>query len=1046
VERLEGNVNQYMGDGVMALFGAPLAIEDGPRRAVQAALDIQRVLRELSRRLEAERRISLQMRIGLHTGTVVVGSIGDDWRMDYTAMGDTTTIAARLQQSAEPGRVLISAATHHLVAGFFETVDRGELLVKGHAAPVHAFEVVRARARRDRVEAAAERGLTPLVGREHELAVLLERFAAAKRGRGQAVFLTGEAGIGKSRLVHELRVRLVAAGEPIRWIEGRCVSFGRAIPLLPVTEQVRDSVGIEEHDAESDLLAKLDDQLERLGTPPAIAPYLRALLVGDGGEPALAGLDPALRRTRTFDALRALTLAMVRERPTVLVFEDLHWSDRSTEEYLATLLPALGEAPVLLVATHRADYTPPFGDPRAVTTLRLPSLRGDEALAIAAAVLGTDALPAEVAAALTEKAEGVPLFIEEVSKTLLDLGVLRREADGTQLARRLDEVDIPETIEGIIMARLDRLGEQGKRTVQLASVIGRHFLKRLLERVAELPQRVDGLLAELKRLEIVYEQGQLPEPAYVFKHAVIQDVAYNSLLLQRRKELHRAVGRAIEELYGDRLAEHYGELAHHFLAGEEWASALAYAERAGDAAVQTYANVEAQAHYRQALAAAAALVPAPDAARLIELHVKLGRVLATLGDYAESIAQHEQALGLAERAGDPRREADVLLALSEAYLGDHRPGPSMGYCDRALAIGESLGDYALQAVVLATRANYLTAWHGPVVEARRAAKASLELAEHVENPVLRARTHTLLGSVLQWRGDLEACLPYLREGALLAERLQSSFVFGQALFHLGNAHLSRGQYAHAQRRYEELARYAAEANDPFWQVRVPNTIGGVHLELYDLAEAIRCCEEGDEIARRLYRWPEPRGHALVKLGLAHLYRGDHGAADAALRQAESLLDADEWARWRWHIALLRARAELALAVGQLDDAWRFAGESLELATRSDSRKHIAHARIALGTVAAAQERWPEAAQLLRAGVTQAEHIGAAREIWLGCRALAGALLQLGREREAEGYLTEAAQTIEAIARDLQGLPLRTVFLAADPVREVYRMIGKRPPP
>jgi class 3 adenylate cyclase/tetratricopeptide (TPR) repeat protein len=1046
VHRLEGTISQYTGDGVMALFGAPTALEDGPRRAVQAALDIQHALRDYSRALDAERGVQVRMRIGLHTGVVVVGRIGDDLRMDYTAMGDTTTLAARLQQVAAPGSVLISAATRNAVADHFETEDLGELQVKGHQAPIHAFEVLRSRPRRSRLQAAAERGLTPFTGRDRELEALVDLFAAAENGRGQVVFVAGDAGIGKSRLVYELRRHLALAGEEVTWLEGRCVSFGQTIPLLPVIGQVRELCEIDETDGADDIVAKVDIAIDRLGDLHMHAPYLRYLLCLDPGDAAVPHMDAALRRARTFQAVRALALGAVRRRPLVLVFEDLQWIDSSSQEYLTSLVDAVASAPILLICTYRLGYAPPFGSRSYFATLSLRGLSEADSLALAGQVLGAGALPRDVATALMQKAEGVPLFLEEVAKTLLDLGVLKPHDGGYRMVKPIAEVDIPDTIEGIIMARLDRLGESGKRTVQLASVIGRNFPKRLLERIAEVPAHLEGVLAELKRLEIIYEHGLPPDPAYVFKHAVIRDVAYNSLLLQRRKELHRAIGRAIEELYGERLAEHYGELAHHFAGGEQWATALEFARRAGDQAAHAYANVEANGHYAVALRAAEQVQPPPEPGALAALHIKRGAVLNTLGEYDASIAHYERALAMVRDAGDRRAELNVVLGLADVHCNSHHSGEALSYCEQALEIADALHDPAAQATCHASRSVYVSAWQGPVAEARRSAKLALELTEQVESPRLRARTLIFLGSVLQWRADLEGCLPYLHEGAVLAEQTHSGNILGHALFHLGHANLARGLYQQALHWYGDMSRYADGANDKFWIARAPNLVGGVHLELYDVDTAIRLCLEGDEIAQQLFPWPEPRGHCLVKLGLAHLQRGEHGAADDALRHAWSLLELDAWARWRWLMPLLRARAELLLATDKLDEAWNYALQSLELATQTDSRKHLALSKVLLGEIAAAQDRLPEAEKLLRNAVGLAEHIGAARPLWLAASALGQTLVHVGRDREGEAYLIQAAQTVETIAHDLTDPALRASFVRADPVAEVYRQLGRRPVP
>ncbi len=1044
VHRFEGTINQYTGDGVMALFGAPIAHEDSPRRAVHAALGIQRALRDYSKDVQAQRGPALQMRIGINTGPVVVGRIGDDLRMDYTAVGDTTNLAARLQQMARPGSMIVSEATHKLVSSFFETLDLGELPVKGHA-PVRAFEVLRARGRRARLDLVAERGLTPLVGRDRELSTLGDLFRKVKAGRGQVVFIAGEAGIGKSRLVLEFRRALAQAGEDATWREGRCISFGQSIPFLPVIDQYRENFGIEEVDGEPEIIAKVEHGMRRMGDLEAHIPYIRYQLGADPGDPAVSAMDASARRKKIFDAGRAITLRGATIRPLVLVFEDLHWIDTSTEEYLGFLMDSAAGGRLMLILTHRIGYTPPFGSRSFYTALTVHSLSEAEALTMASRVLGTEQFPQQLRAALMEKAEGVPLFVEEVTKTLLDLGVLRRENGGYRMVTGLAEVSVPDTIQGIIMARLDRLGEGGKRTVQLASVIGRQFLVRLLERIAGLTGQLEGLLAELKALEIIYEQGLLPEPAYIFKHAVIQDVAYNSLLRERRKELHRAVGCAIEELYADRLADHYEELAHHFTQGEEWTKAMDYSVLAGERASHTFANAEAKRHYACALEAAGKITPLPGPETFARLHQRHGAVLTVLAEYEQAAAEYQQALELVRGLGDRRREIEILAGLSGVFNYAHRGEEAIGYNEEALAIARELDDRAFQAFCLANRVQVRSAGYGQIVETTPDAEEAVRLSKEIGDPKLLAQTLIFLGGALQWRADFDRSLTYLHEGAELALREHAGFIWGYAAFMIGHANDAKGEYEEALRWYRRFSEYAAAAGDKFWIARGPNSIGGVHLALFDLDEAIRLNLEGDEVAQKVFPWPEPRGHSLLKVGLAQLQRGDHGVADEFFRRAWALLEEDTWYRWRWHIPLLRARGELALAEGRHDEAWTYATQSLEMATQSDSRKHIARAQRLQGEILAARDRLEEAAGVLEASIRLAENLRTPREAWLGKAVLGKALTRLGREKEAEANFTQAARTIEAIAEKLTTVSLRRSFLGAEPVLEVYRTLGRRPP-
>jgi class 3 adenylate cyclase/tetratricopeptide (TPR) repeat protein len=1046
VHRFEGTINQYTGDGVMALFGAPIAHEDSPRRAVHAALGMQRALQDFGRELQEQRGFGLQMRIGMNTGLVVVGKIGDDLRMDYTAVGDTTNLAARLQQLAEPGAVVISAATHRLVAGFFETRDLGEHAVKGHPEPERVYEVLRARGRRTRLEVAAERGLTPRVGRDRELTTLLDLFQQAKAGHGQVVSITGEACIGKSRLVLECRRALAAAGETVTWLEGQCLSFGQAMPFLPVVDQLRANFGIAEADGEPEIIAKVEDGMRRMGALDTHIPAIRYLLAVDPGDAVLTAMEPAARRKQLVDGVLALSLRGAQLRPLVLVYEDLHWIDTSTEALLGTLLDAVVGVPLLLLLTYRVGYTPPFGSRSFHTTLTLQSLSEADTVTMASRILDTEHFPEALTAVLLAKAEGVPLFVEEVVRTLLEVGALRRENGSYRVVQGLAEARVPDTVQGIIMARLDRLWEEGKRTVQLASVIGRQFLVRLLERIADVTRPLEGLLTELQTLELIYRQGLLPEPAYVFKHAMIQDVAYNSLLLRQRRALHRAVGAAIEELYPERLAEHYEELAHHFTQGEVWVKAVEYSTLAGDRAAAAFANTEAEAHYARALHAVALVTPSPEPGAVARLHAKHGAVLTVLAEYEGAEAAYQRALELIRQTADRRGEIDILVGLSNVYFSSHREAPAIATIEQALVLVRELGDRAGEARCLATRASVRSSEYGQLAETTPDAEEALRLAREIGDAKLLAEALITLGRLLQWRAVFDRSLGYLHEGVELARLTHAGQRFGAAAFHIGHAYTSSGAYEDALRWYQQLSDYASKAGDKHSMARVPNLIGGVHLELFDLDEALRLNLEGYEVAQQLWPWPEPRGHSLVKAGLAHFYRGEHGAAVACFHRAEPLLEADTWMRWRWHMALLHAFGQLALAEGRHDEAWTYAAQSLELATQTDSRKHVARAQRLQGDILAASGRLEDAAHMLAASVHIAENIQTPREVWLGKAALGKVLARLGREKDAEAHFIEAVQNVEEIAANLKTPRLRHSFLNAPPIRELYRVLGHHPPP
>ncbi len=1044
VHRFEGTINQYTGDGVMALFGAPIAHEDGPRRAVHAALGIQRALGDYGKELSAQGGPVLQMRIGINTGLVVVGRIGDDLRMDYTAVGDTTNLAARMQQIARPGSVVVSEATHRLTSAFFETRDLGEVQVKGHTA-VRAWEVVRPRLRRSRFDAAVERGLTPLVGRVHEVATLVERFAEAKAGHGQVVFISGDAGIGKSRLLLEFRRRLAEAGLAVTWLEGQCISFGQSIPFLPLIDQLRENFGIEEFDGEPEIIAKVEHAMRRMGQLEACIPFVRYLLSVDPGDPAVAAMDAPARRRRVLEAMRAMALRGAALRPIVFVFEDLHWVDASTEEYLNALMGSVAGAPIMVVVTYRVGYSPPFGSRSFYTTLTLHTLSEAEALAMAGLVLGTDRFPAELKAALLDKAEGVPLFVEEVTKTLLDLGVLRRENGGLRMVEGMGEVSVPDTIQGIIMARLDRLGDDGKRTVQLASVIGRQFLQRLLERIAGLTGKLEGLLQELKALEIIYEQGLLPEPAYIFKHAVIQDVAYNSLLKERRRELHRAVAAAIEELYPDRLADHYQELAHHFVNGEDWRKAFEYLVRSGDRAKDAFANQTALDFYAKALEVASRVSPPLAPRRIMEIYQRRGQVWRLMGRVSNAIEELEPMLALARETGDRFAEAQALVDLALAhwltFSSEHVPH-TKAFAEEALRIGREIGDEEAVSKSLA----YLGLVHqmeGDLVSGDEKLTEALRISEAHGFKDAIAQNLTWLGAHADWRAEFRKAIPLCRRAEETARSNHDGLSELIALAFRCLALIGLGEHVQGLAVINEGLTLARERETAWVVGRLTNSLGWLYQELGDFRRSAELNRESQDIGRRINN-PNVEISALINSAYDHFHLGE---ADQALAMLEdSLIRVEKLGfgahRWRWGMHLATYLAEVLLEQGEPEMALRQVEKVLVRAGETGSLKYLGKAHLLRGRIAVAAHEWARGEADLREAVAIARRIEYPALIWPTTHALASALASRAEHErtsrakgdESQALAVLAAETIGSMAERAPDAALRSTFLAWTPVQ------------
>jgi class 3 adenylate cyclase/tetratricopeptide (TPR) repeat protein len=1016
VHRFEGTINQYTGDGVMALFGAPIAHEDSARRAAHAALGIQRAITDYAATLRAERGPSLAMRIGLNTGAVVVGAIGDDLRMDYTAVGDTTNLAARMQQTARPGTVVVSEATHRAIEGFFETLELGRVDVKGHE-PVRAWQVVRTRGARSRIAVGHERGLTPFVGRDRELQTLLARFADVEAGRGQVVFIAGDAGIGKSRLLYELRRRLADENRAVSWVEGQCVSFGQPIPFLPLVDLLRKNFGIEEFDGEPEIIAKIEAGMRRMGDLDAHVPFIRYLLSVDPGDATVAAMDAPNRRRMAFAALRALAVRGAQLRPVVLVIEDLHWMDPGSEEFIGSLMESLAGVAVMLILTYRVGYAPSFGSRSYYSTLMLTTLGEHEALAVARGALGVSELPRELLAALTQKAEGVPLFIEEVAKTLLDLGVLRREGERLLFVGGPEAINVPETINDIIMARLDRLGDDGKRTVQLASVIGRQFLVRLLSRVSTMPQQVDGLLRELQSLELIYQQGLMPEPAYVFKHAVIQDVAYNSLLRERRRELHRSVGFALEELYPDRLAEHYEELAHHFSEGEAWAKAFEYLWRSGDRAREASANATALEWYARALEAAARVVPPVSRLQLAQVHQRRAQILTAVARLEEARSEALQMLQYARAEGDRRLEAEAhaeiaychYMALSSDQVADLQTNAR-----RAHDIARDIGDDRLIARTLFLMGS-LDQMQARLTDAETKFAESLALGRTGNYRDIVVQSQTLLSLQRNWQGRFDDAVAMCVAVEAAAREIHDGF---NEVFGMSNrcfALIGRGHYRAA---YDVLAHgrtLARERQNHFMFGRMTNTLAWLRQEYGDFAGALELNRESRDIGQRIKNG-NVEISALIDLGFNDLaLKGPRPALalfEETLERARKAFGAH---RWRWSIHLAFGLTTALTLLGRDGEALAQANRGLAEAEQTESLKYVGWFHARRGELALRGGDAAAAADSLDRAVAIARRIGYPTLTWQAADLLARARVLLGEAEQAEAAARLARETVDVIA-------------------------------
>src|SRR5713101_4523706 len=694
VHRYEGTVNQVMGDGIMALFGAPLAHEDHAVRACYAALRMQESLKRYADDTRRSHGVEVQIRVGLNSGEVVVRSVGSDLRMDYTAVGQTTHLAARMEQLAPPGTVRLTGETVRLAEGYVEVRSLGPIPVKGLPDPIEVFALTGAGTARTRLQAAALRGLTRFVGRDAEVEHLRRVLGQAGVGRGQVVAIVGEAGVGKSRLVYEF----THSHRVQDWLilEASSVSYGKATSYLAVIDLLKGYFKIGDRDDHREMRDKVLGRV--LGLDRALEPLLPpllALLDMPVEDPAWQALDPPERRQRTLDAVKRLLLRESQVQPLLAVFEDLHWVDDETQALLDSLAESLGSARLLLLVNYRPEYEHRWGSKTAYSQLRLDTLPAESAAELLAALLGPDPRLAPLTQMLVKR--GNPFFLEETVRTLVETGALAGARGAYRLTRPVEALQVPATVQTILSARIDRLPPEEKRLLQAASVIGKHVPYALLAAIAEQPEEtLRRGLAHLQEAEFLYEMQLFPDLEYTFKHALTHDVAYAGLLGERRRDLHAAVAAAIERLHADRLVEHVERLAHHARQGEVWDKAVRYLRQAGTKAFMRSAHREAATYFEQALDALRRLPEHPDSiAESLDIRFDLRNALFPLGEGRRMGALLDEAEALAEAIGDQRRLGRALnyKVLQLGLAGGFAAAIQAGL--RALAIGESQADVAI---------------------------------------------------------------------------------------------------------------------------------------------------------------------------------------------------------------------------------------------------------------------------------------------------------------------------------------------------------------
>ncbi len=932
IHRYEGTVNQLLGDGFMALFGAPIAHEDHARRAVLAALDLQRTIREHDEELGGQHGVELAFRMGLNTGMVVVGSIGNDLRLDYTAIGDTTNLAARLEQIAEPGTVLVSENTSRLVQGYVRLEALTPVEVKGKTEPIPIYKVLGTLPRRSPIVSRSERTLSQFVGRERELATLEELFAQVESANGQVVGIVGEAGQGKSRLLYEFRQRI--KDKTITYLEGRCLSYGRSIPYHPIIDVLRHHCGISETDHAEAVMEKVGVALQEIGLDPEeSAPYLLQLLGVKEGKELISMLTPETIRNQTFEMLREMSLKGSQPQPLVIEIEDNHWVDKTSEDCLTSLVESLAGASILLLTTYRPGYRPLWIEKSYATQVSLHGLAQQDALNIIHSSQPT-ALSSQVAQTIVEKAEGNPFFLEELTRAVAETGEQRTDV-------------VPDTVQGVLSARIDRLPEIHKRLLQTASVLGRAFSLRLLEKIWDGSDSPVQLLEDLKRQEFLFERTGVEESAYVFRHALTENVAYESLLTTRRQALHAAAGQALETLYADRLEDAYDRLAYHYARTDNAAKAVEYLTLVAEKAAQRYAHVEAVATLQEAIVHAKKLQGEARDQSILDLVIRQADSLFLLGRRQDIIALLLGQQDCLQHTQLPLLVAQYYIKLGEAYSFLGNRNDAWRCMQDALHYAKQSGD--------ATILGYIYAWmaqesnfRGQYRQGVSYGEQAVLLLEGVEDRQHLGFAYLTLGYVYSQYGNFTKALEVADKLRAFSDILDNRRFQSKSIYLTGLAYDLMGEWERAADTYHQAINTSPT---PFDAAIVLGTLGYLHVKKGNVVEAISTLENALQQANQ-YRSLQIQSRFKTYLGEAYYANGQIEKADDLVRQGLAL--AEEVENPFGIVQAKRALGHIAQSSGDLAMSDTYLREALAIYTTVQSRNGLAHTHLDLAALAHTQ--------------------------------------------------------------------------------------------
>jgi class 3 adenylate cyclase/tetratricopeptide (TPR) repeat protein len=1048
VHDYEGTVNEMTGDGIMALFAAPIALEDAPQRAIRSAMAVHREMSKFSDQLKQEREgiPPLKMRIGIHTGPVVVGTLGNNLRVEFKAVGDTVNLASRIEGLAEPGATYVTQETFRSTEGLFQFEALGEKEIKGKEEPVSVYRVIAPSTRRTRFDVSAERGLTPFVGRERELELLLDGFERAKRGRGQAFSITAEAGVGKSRLLYEFRKAV--SNENVTFLEGKCLSYSRGTAYHPVIDILKSNFHVREGDEDDAIREKVKKGLMTLELDEeSTRPYILELFsVKDSGIDRIP-MSPEGRKGQILNTINRITLKGSEIRPLIMAFEDLHWMDESSEDVLKYLLENMSGARLFMIFTYRPEFVHTWGGRSYHSQVNLNRFSNRESLAMASHLLNTEDLDRDLEDFILEKTEGIPFFIEEFIRSLKDSNIIEKRDGKCSLTKGIQDISVPATIQDLIMARIDSLPEDAKEVLQTGAVVEREFSYELIKRVMGLQeQELLSRLSGLKDAELLFERGIYPQSTYIFKHALTQEVAYESLLKQRRREIHGRIAIAVEEVYADRPEEHYETLARHYERSGNTAKAIDYLILAGEKSNRHHSVQAANGFFQRALELMQNTNIALDAETEVRLHLGHARASLHIGDIDSAADGFKKVIDISRSHGMQELEKKGLSNLTSImYML-----PVRTEAERNLKEGITWArdhqDKAFESTLL-SNLSQIAAIHGQPHEARQMVLDAERIAMETGKPapiftarVIRAFIERLLGNPQKTIDLTEGMIEFLRKTFSLPALPNVMFMRGVALAEIG-----RIEDAIAMMRdgVDMLERCGAV----YRLGSLLNSLGYCYSEIQQHADAWRLNLKGEEVARRQMReyplgrhlYAEIVAQANVNL-MENLF--DQGKVDTAwdrmnVFKQESRSKEYDLFRQQWESRMNYLAAQIHLFRNEFYKADALIQEGIKTARTLNAKKREGGFLRLLGEIQTRRNKPENAVANLGETISILESVGNPRQLWQAHVSLASAYNKLGRYSEEREHWGAAAEIIQNTAKGLSDRELRAGFLEAKPIREIF---------